>query len=258
LPLLLLLYGLPQFLSLLWAGKRSLPDLWTRREAEKNSTNSIDASKKILRVGIWGICASWFLWYLLLGLSWERYLFPPIYFGSIFLAAYLDELTTGVNLGMIMQRTSSFLFHRGFTRKNFESLVLIVILGITLGMIVSSVNGAFGSPDTNPVNASLYLRENIPPGSHVETFESELLFLAPEVNFHFPSDLLSMQLNRKSSIDPQFPADYDPMEYNPDFLVIGPMGRMWGLYAEALSIGLFEIIANIDGYQIPGHWDFPH
>ncbi len=248
--IIVLLSAMPQFLSLLWAGNKLRLNFRGARIAESLQVDQQASSMEILRAAMWGLGASWFLWYLLLGLSWERYLFPAFYIGCLFLAAYLDELTTGINLRKLMQQASAFLFHRGFNRANFKSVLLLVILSVTLGMIGSSIGRVFASPDVNPVSASDYMIKNIPSGARVETFESELLFLAPEITFHYPSDLVSMQLNRKSSIDPAYVVDYDPLEYPTDYLVVGPMGRMWGLYDEVISGGSYRLIADIDGYQI--------
>jgi hypothetical protein len=100
------------------------------------------------------------------------------------------------------------------------------------------------------VIASKYLRENISTDTKVESFESELLFLAPEVNFHYPSDLVSVQAQRKTSIDPRFQIDYNPLDGSPDYIVVGPMGHLWLLYNDVISKGFFQLDADIGGYQI--------
>lgn len=67
----------------------------------------------------------------------------------------------------------------------------------------------FSAEYPKPYRAADYLEKNIAAEAMVETFESELLFLAPDINFHYPTDLVSMQLFRKWCIDPQLKIDYE-------------------------------------------------
>jgi Dolichyl-phosphate-mannose-protein mannosyltransferase len=248
--LICLLFALPQFLSYIWSGRLIFPLLWKNRNGSYKSIDSNSANKEIIRMGVWSLGVSWFLWYLVLGLSWERYVFPAFFIGCIFVAAYLEELTNGFNISLVVGRISGILLHRNFNRQNFITLTTLVILCITLGLVGASMRGGFVGSNVNPVAAAAYLKNNIPTGARIETFESEILFLTPDVIFHFPSDLVSMQLNRKSSIDPRVAIDYDPIKTNPDYLLDGPMSKMWHLYDDVIDKGFFQLDADIDGYQI--------
>ena len=245
-----LLFAFPQLFSFIWAGRRILPVLWIARHDPSPPTSLHDASKEIIRVGVWGLGSSWFFWYLAVGLSWERYMFPPFFIGCFFVAAYLNEFTAGFDMRLVMHRASALLLHRAFNRQNLQVVVSLAILSITLGLVGASIRGGLAASMVDPVAAAIYLEVNIPTGARVETFESELLFLAPELIFHLPSDLVSMQLNRKSSIDSKFIIEYDPMESNPDYLVNGPMAQMWHLYDDVIAKGFFKLDADIGGYLI--------
>jgi hypothetical protein len=210
----------------------------------------IETDKIILQTALWGLGASWLVWYAFLSVTYIRYLFPPFFIGCMFVAAYLDELTRGFDVGLLIHSFSAMLLKREFTFLNLQRFLVLIALIINITAAIKSAQIGLSLPNNDPALASAYLREHIPPGDIVETFESELFFLAPEVKYHFPSDLVSMQAQRKTVLDPQFPIDYNPLGANPDYLVVGPMGHLWPLYESVLEQGQFQFIADIGDYQI--------
>jgi hypothetical protein len=168
----------------------------------------------------------------------------------MFIAAYLDELTGGFDLRVFVQRFSDPLLRRKFTFINLQIFVMLIALCINLIAVIKLAQYGLTIQRYDPILASAYLRENIPAGARVETFESELFFLAPEVDYHFPSDFVSMQAQRKTSIDPQFPIDYDPLEAKPDYIVVGPIGHLWPIYDDVVKQEFSHLEADIGNYQI--------
>jgi hypothetical protein len=194
----------------------------------------------------------------MMAIDWIRYMFPPFFIGSMFLAGYLGELTNGFDLRLFVKRSSALLLRREIKYTNIQTFIMLVALSINYGAAMMSVRIGLTIPRYDPVLASTYLRDNIPAGALVETFESELYFLAPKIKYHFPSDLVSMQAQRKTAIDPSFAIDYDPMEAHPDYIVVGPMGHLWPLYDSILEQGQFLLIADIGDYQIYGRQTTPY
>jgi hypothetical protein len=96
---------------------------------------------------------------------------------------------------------------------------------------------------------SSYVLNDLPPSVLIETFESELLFTAPH-RYHFPTDLVSMQLVRRADIDPETIVDYDPMEVDPDYLIVGGYNASWGLYDNILDGNSFELEVEFPRYKI--------
>lgn len=43
---------------------------------------------------------------------------------------------------------------------------------------------------------------------------------------------------------------YDPLEANPDYLVIGPHSKRWQLYEPVLRTGAFRLLRSYTRYQI--------
>jgi hypothetical protein len=244
------LYSLPQILGMIWAGQLTLRFLFTSRFTPSNNLHGEEVHKEIIRASLWGLGASWFLWYLAMALFWPRYIFPPFFIGCIYFTAYLDKLSNGFDLRFFIRRTSALLLGREFNRNNVQAVILLLAFSVILPVMVKTTLLSLLTPVNDPSLASTYLLNNIPTGAKVETFESELYFLAPEIKYHFPTDLVSMQLVRKWKVDPQLSIEYDPLETDPDYLVVGPYARTWHPYDEVYSQGWLQLEADIGGYQI--------
>jgi hypothetical protein len=244
------LYALPQITGMIWVGQQILRSLFTHQNNVNPALQGEETNKAIIRAALWGLGASWFVWYLAMALFWTRYMFPPFFIGCIFLAAFLDKLTNNFNFRLLIQRATRFTWGREINVYNFQAVMLLLAFSLVLGLTIIYAQIYFTDQKPNPVLAAGYLQTNIPVGSRVETFESELLFLVPEINFHYPSDVVSMQLVRKWCIDPQLNIDYSPLTAMPDYLVVGSYARTWHLYDAALSQGSFLLEADIGDYQI--------
>jgi 4-amino-4-deoxy-L-arabinose transferase-like glycosyltransferase len=247
---IILLFALPEVLGFIWAGRPILRDLLTCREANNVDVNPGEVNRIIMRAAIWGLGASWLVWYATMSLYPIRYLFPAYFIGFIFISAYVGVHTNGFDLRPIFRQTSALILKRELKRQNIKAACVIIIFSLALGFAIGTMRVGLAPSNLQPELAVSYLYDNVPTNARIETFESELLFLAPELNYHFPSDLVSMQLFRRASIDRQYSVNYDPLIANPDFLVVGPYARTFGLYDEKLIERWFELIADVGGYQI--------
>lgn len=63
-----------------------------------------------------GFSASWLLWYALFSIGWDRYLFPAMFIGSIFIAALLDTLTAGFDFKGVIRRANAVILQRQVSR----------------------------------------------------------------------------------------------------------------------------------------------
>ncbi len=242
----ILLLASPQILGFVLAGRSLFRTLLVNQHNSKEYPSVEVASKEVLRSALWGLGASWMVWYAFGAMFWDRYMFPPFYIGCLFAAAYLGKLTSGLDVRSFVRRISALLLGRKFNLLNLQAFVLLIAMAAVLGSILKL---AF-TDLANPQLASTYLINHIPANARVETYESELFFLAPKFNYHFPPDLVSNQLTRREYIDPNLIIDYHPLEANPDFLVVGPYARTWHLYDGVLKQGGVSLEADVGGYQI--------
>lgn len=232
-------YGLPTLLGLSWSGWKLLQEVRDR--------------KKLIfpeKWAIWGFASSWFAWYLLLGTFWVRYLLPAVVIAGPFIAASLSDLTRGYDFKWVI-RHSALLMTGKEKRLGFQALfcllLIIMALTINLKMTIISFNETLIN---NPQAAAQKLQEIIPAGALVETYESEIMFLAPSVQFHFPPDQTSVKAIERGNLDPGKSVNYDPLEANPDYVLVGIFGWMWGIYNNVTDPGIYKLQASFNGYQL--------
>ncbi len=102
----------------------------------------------------------------------------------------------------------------------------------------------------NPQAAALNLQEILPTNALVETYESEIMFLSPTTRYHYPPDQVSIKAIDRGTIDPGSSLDYDPLQANPDYLLLGDFGKSWGIYDAVLEQGAFKLQASFFGYDL--------
>ena len=73
-----------------------------------------DPSIETVKLALLGLTGSWLAWFVLLGMSYPRYLFPVIFIGSIFTSALLYRLTMHFSLRKTVKQANAVFLHRQF------------------------------------------------------------------------------------------------------------------------------------------------
>ncbi|MFQ5615173.1 MAG: ArnT family glycosyltransferase [Anaerolineales bacterium] len=212
---------------------------------------------EIVKLAFLGLVGSWLAWYLFFAMFWVRYLFPVLFMGSIFAAAFIYRATERFDLLAVARKFSGAIraWRRGRPR------VRDLIIGTGRLILVSWMMVAFFYtatvfylvyivfPQGSVVDVTDYLNANTDPDALIETYESELFFLLDR-RYHYPPDQLHVQLIQHQYLDPSTPVDYDPLVSDPDYLVTGAFSSQFGLYDKTLAANEFRLIAGFPGYQI--------
>lgn len=252
--------GLPAMLGFLfggwqiWRRLRNGKRAKIRKKSEGFQTidmdSSLDISRDVLRLALWGLGASWFFWYMFLGLYWHRYLYPAFFIGSIFASEFLYHATERYDIRKTVLAASSLVRRLELKPRNWAALLVILLTYFSIGFGLLGFFTFGGTEQKSSLDqVTQYINKSLPNKALIETYDSELFFLAPH-RYHFPSDLVSMQIVRKVIVDPDTPVDYNPLEANPDYLVLGEYNDYWGLYDEVLQSGIFELEMDFKDYQI--------
>jgi uncharacterized membrane protein len=233
-------FGLLTLLGLLVATWR----LWQQR-SEHMQRPELGA----LHLSLLSLTGSWFAWYLLLSVGVPRYLFPVTFFGSIFVAALLHQLTNGFNMAYTLQQTNN-LIKRRVNRQSLgaaAALFLIVMAGALTALTWQRYY--FTYSDDSAVRVATFFNTQTPANTRIETYESELHFLLNRA-YHYPPDQVHVELNRRGLLGQETPIDYDPLSANPDYLVVGEFSRGNQLYEPVIQSGAFRLMQQIGGYDI--------
>ncbi len=244
---IVLITGLPT-LGGLGYGLWSMLPMIRRRELP-----AADAGSDTVRLSLLALAGSWFAWFVLLSVGVPRYLFPATFIGSIFVAAWLSDLTSGFDLAATLDRARS-LFRKGSERRRAAgALLAILLLAATLPLTLQSIYREYIlANDSSAQQTADFLNTQTPPNARIETYESELHFLLDRP-YHYPPDQVHVELNRRGLLHQDAAIQYNPLGDDPDYLVVGRFARGNDLYAPAIATGAFRLVhsfGNSDGYQV--------
>jgi hypothetical protein len=203
--------------------------------------------RECVRLALLVLAGSWFGWFALLSVGVPRYFFPVTFFGSIFVAAWLSDLTGGFDIGATLNRARG-LFRAGREKRQAAgALLALVLLAATLPITLQTLYREYVlATDGSAQEAANFLNTQTPLAARIETYESELHFLLDRP-YHYPPDQLHVELNRRGLLRQDVPITYDPLAADPDYLVIGRFARGNDLYAPVLQSGAFRLLRSYGG-----------
>jgi hypothetical protein len=217
---------------------------WRRRHVAEHD------DIEIVRLALLLFTGAWMAWFVLLSVGWPRYLFPAVFVGSIFTGALFYELTDHFNFGSLLFRASAALRQRCFDRRYGGALLAVLIIAATVPLTVRTVyRGYMVDTSDGLLQAAHFLNTATPADTLIETYESEFFFVL-ERRYHYPPDQLHVELNRRTYLEQNVAIDYNPLAADPDYLVVGKIGRTWWLYQPAIEHGDFRLIQTFGEYQV--------
>jgi hypothetical protein len=131
----------------------------------------------------------------------------------------------------------------------WKTIIALSLILINLGFVIESIGYIQVEAERNVYRVSEYFYHRVDPNALVETYDSELNFLLRQP-IHYPPDKLQVDLNRRKFLGQPISISYNPLDFNSDYLVIGPLGDTWQLYEPFVKSGNFQFIQEFPGYRI--------
>jgi hypothetical protein len=206
--------------------------------------------KQLVKLSLFVLAASWYTWYLFVGNLWLRYLFPPVFLSAIFIASFLDQMTGSFDLPHTVRAATRWITHRKLNRQSLGAIFAIFFVSATVPLTILTLVISFTRwYDHSAKLASEYLERYTPPHALIETYESEIMFLTDR-RFNYPPDQFHVDLTVRQLIDPTYPIKYDPLLFDPDYLVVGTFARNSNLYDPWIEAGYFVLVRSYDTVDI--------
>ncbi|HXZ36614.1 MAG TPA: hypothetical protein VEL68_11400 [Thermodesulfobacteriota bacterium] len=238
---IILQFALPTLIALCFAAGK----LFQKREQAE-----LTSEVELMRLALLGLSGSWFIWFALLSIGWPRYLLPPMFISSLFVAVLLNDLTASFHLPSLKATLIEAVKNRSFNQKIGGFLLVTILIFMTLPPTLKLLYHQYSARgDTSAMETAKFLNSQTPAHALVETYESELHFLLQR-KVHYPPDQVHVELNRRTFLGQDVIVGYDPLAADPDYLVIGSQGRMWQLYDPVVASGAFRLINRIGWYQV--------
>ena len=144
-----------------------------------------------------------------------------------------------------------------YWKQNLVSRAIIVSLASILimqaiysTMVVRGYLSYYSSSNDELIQAVNFLNSHSSPNSVIETYDSEAFFLLDRP-YHYPPDQLHLDLinSRIGRLDAK--PNYDLLQSNPDFLLIGYWSReIFPLYDETIIAKEFDPIATFGQFKV--------
>jgi hypothetical protein len=196
--------------------------------------------REVVRTMLVLTAGSWYVWYIAFSIGWGRYGFPAFFLMAPFTAELILRLVGAV---------------RGEKERSGKPLVRLASAGLLLFFcLMTCRQGVIGVralqqdvPESGLVETAAFINHATPPGSSVETYESELLFLLDRP-VHVPPAQLNVDLIRKNWLGGPQATPYDERSVKADFLIIGAFGK--GVYDRLVAEGRYVPAHRFGSYGV--------
>jgi 4-amino-4-deoxy-L-arabinose transferase-like glycosyltransferase len=188
----------------------------------------------------------WLGWYALLSVGWMRYVFVPAAVSTIFSARLLGDLW---NWAGRRHRTLA----RWLPLTPGQVAVGGVIVMLLLSGLVPMARSIAGSPDSGLQDLARYLSAYVPRDVVIESWEWEVDLLTDHTYHHPPYEVTNAFTEGLWYGIPVSPDVYDPMAFDPGYLIVGGFAKWTGVYSQeflAHSCTLVEGFGEYDLYEV--------
>lgn len=206
----------------------------------------------VVRFSVLLFVGGWTIWFVLLSIGYVRYLFPPAFIGSIFVADLLIDLKHSMHFQSLKHRIQSFTPSFSGKRKVLFFLFLLLgVIGASFSIAIPDKlhRFLFDSGEIPLFQAAKFLNKYTPPSALVESYDSGLLFLLDRP-IHYPPPDISGEVVKRVYLRIPLTINYDPLSADPDYLVVGPYSRLWKLYDPVLEKKQFRLLHTFGLYDI--------
>jgi 4-amino-4-deoxy-L-arabinose transferase-like glycosyltransferase len=186
----------------------------------------------------------WLCWWALGSTGWPRFAFVPLALATIPTAMLADKVLGALSF----KRSALRRLKPEETGPLFVALVLFCLLafGLIFQMRTIHLEAA-----TDQHEFAALLERATPEISLIESWEWPFDLLADR-RFHHPPYYVDEVATLRGKLGVDISYHYDWQASGPDFLVIGPHTRLFGLYQEDLQAGCCELLGAVGEYELYG------
>jgi Dolichyl-phosphate-mannose-protein mannosyltransferase len=222
----------------MWVGGVSC--LWRARVWQLLKPNQLDQPYEEAALGLFAVLYA--IWYGFISIGWSRYAFVGYVIGILLCTKLAHD-------GMC------WLFARLPEPLNVgRPAVLTHKLGAMLAMgllIAASVDLLTMRVDDSAQLTANFIRNQVPRNAIIETWEWELDALSDHWEIHHPSEADDFEAIHQIFYERKAPQlNYDELQANPDYLIVGTMSDYTGVYDEATLNKHFRPLIEFGSYRV--------
>jgi 4-amino-4-deoxy-L-arabinose transferase-like glycosyltransferase len=188
----------------------------------------------------------WLSWYLIASIGWHRYVFAPYAVGLLFSGRFILDLfamTVGIKDSQFYESTMT-------TARRLGIYLLFVASAIgSVWSMSGHITSVVARPDRSAQEFAGQLLQSVESDVIVESFEWQLDILA-DLKYHHPNNTWVDMWTATSQLGKIADAAYDPLVYNPDYLIDGPWSKQFGVYSAVLGEGCCALLYSVGSYDL--------
>jgi 4-amino-4-deoxy-L-arabinose transferase-like glycosyltransferase len=187
--------------------------------------------------------AVWLGWYAFLSIGWMRYAFVPAVMSTIFSARLLGDLWNWAG-----QRRR--MLARWLPLTSGQVAVGGMIVMLLISGLVPMAKRIAESPDSGLQDLAQYLNAHIPTEAVIESWEWEVDLLTDHAYHHPPYDVTNAFTEHLWYGTPVSPDMYDPMDFYPEYLIVGRFAKWTGVYSQELCEQRSTLVKSFGEYDL--------
>jgi 4-amino-4-deoxy-L-arabinose transferase-like glycosyltransferase len=187
----------------------------------------------------------WLSWYVVASVGWHRYAFEPFVIGLWLSAGLFQDLYD--NILEWREAGLSNSLKSGKSVAAFTYLGLICVIASV--SLILHLRAILYDRNSSAEEFAVHLREKIDLDSTIESWEWELDLFAP-LKFHHPSNRWVDEYTALIQFNEPLSSAYDPLMYEPEFLVDGPFSKWTGVYKSLLQGHCCERLISVGNYDL--------
>lgn len=176
----------------------------------------------------------WLSWYVFLSIGWTRYAFVAGTIMPMFIAQSLRDIWRWA----------------GEESKAARALPVVLYVALLLGGLATIAGTLMHSPNSGLQRLVEYLDARIPVTDVIETWELEVVALTDHTYHHPPYDVTNAYADKMWKNKPVPDGLYDPLAYDPEYLILGRFARWTGIYGSDLLQGSGTLIRGFGQYDL--------
>lgn len=176
------------------------------------------------------------VWFTLFSVGWPRYTYVAITWSGLLLAKTAWDVLMWLNQRIKLPQRAAY------------GGLAIALTGIGLW---SNLQPLQDFHDTELDATAEYIKANIPQDAVIESWEWQLDALSGHWEFHHPDgETVYKAIHQYSHEGIPFNLEYDPLQADPDYLIVGPYAIWTRIYDTPAVYDNFETVAQVGEYTI--------
>ncbi len=196
---------------------------------------TLDAARHALLIVLIGV---WVAWYGIASVGWPRYVLDAYMLGLLFAGQFAIK---ALHFAQARER-------RTWQRATAGLFVGAIALAGTIG-VAQQIGRVIDTPDRSAQQLAAYLIDHVKDGEVIESWEWEIDVLADRT-YHHPTNDWVDKYTAVIQLHEPLATAYDPMVYQPAYLIDGPFSKWTGLYKPILANDCCTKLATFGSYDV--------